>query len=65
MNGFYPNGRAARIWPLTAEDWISRLSPLCALRRTEEGLEHTLMRSIRIQAHAHFNKLELQRVQAT
>lgn len=65
MNGEDLNfeGRACPVRPMSVEDHLSRLSPLCAHARMVEGLEMTLMRSIRIQGHAYFVRQEMVRSQ--
>jgi hypothetical protein len=51
MSGYIPR-------PMRAEDWISRISPCCALQRSQDGLEMVLMGSIRLQARAFFATLD-------
>jgi hypothetical protein len=54
MSGFLPR-------PMSAEDWISRISPVCALQRSQDGIEMTLMGSIRLQALAYFATMDINR----
>lgn len=48
-----------RIRPMTAEDWISRISPMCAMVRMIDERGAAIMRAVRIQTQAYFNRLAL------